>query len=238
MGVESSGPRPLTQTVGLATSDIPSDSGQEELMPPNSGTRRPAQERAKATREHILDTAARLFGEHGIANTSTNRIAAEAGVSVGTVYRYFTDRTVMVDKLIERLLENAEQRFTQRVFGLAEQTTAVLVRSILEVITDELVANAELIRALAVGVSFYDTGIPELELRLRLFAKVLVIQLLGPGDDHKYDIMSVVLVNTGIAAALRASVLEIDNQQRSRALTVTARAVAAWIESERTQDSA
>ncbi|WP_280372734.1 TetR/AcrR family transcriptional regulator, partial [Nocardia abscessus] len=70
------------------------------------------------TREHILDSAARLFGEHGIANTSMNRIAADAGVSVGTVYQHFTDRTVMVDKLIERLLENAEQRFTQRVFGL------------------------------------------------------------------------------------------------------------------------
>ncbi|WP_246350456.1 TetR/AcrR family transcriptional regulator [Nocardia barduliensis] len=204
-------------------------------MPPNSGTRRPTQERAKATREHILDSAARLFGEHGIANTSTNRIATEAGVSVGTVYRHFTDRTVMVDKLIERLLENAEQRFTQRVFGLAEQTTAELMASILEVITDELMASAQLIRALSVGVSFYDTGIPELELRLRLFAKVLVIQLLGPGDDHKYDIMSIVLVNTGIAAALRASVLENDSQQRRQALTITARAVAAWIESERTQ---
>ncbi|MBF6168651.1 TetR/AcrR family transcriptional regulator [Streptomyces gardneri] len=207
-------------------------------MPSNSGTRRPTQDRAKATREHILDGAARLFGEHGIANTSANRIAAEAGVSVGTVYRYFTDRTVMVDKLIERLLENAEQRFTQRVFGLAGQSTAELVASILEVITDELVANAQLIRALSGGVSFYDTGIPELELRLRLFAKVLVIQLLGPGDDHKYDIMSIVLINTGIAAALRASVLEIDDQQRRRALTITARAVAAWIESERTRDSA
>lgn len=207
-------------------------------MPSNSGTRRPTQERAKATREHILDSAARLFGEHGIANTSANRIAAEAGVSVGTVYRYFTDRTVMVDKLIERLLENAEQRFTQRVFGLAGQSTAELVASILEVITDELVANAQLIRALSGGVSFYDTGIPELELRLRLFAKVLVIQLLGPGDDHKYDIMSIVLINTGIAAALRASVLEIDDQQLRRALTITARAVAAWIEYERTRDSA
>ncbi|MFE7740735.1 TetR/AcrR family transcriptional regulator [Nocardia sp. NPDC057455] len=208
-------------------------------MPPNSGARRrPTQERAKATREHILDSAARLFGEHGIANTSANRIATEAGVSVGTVYRYFTDRTVMVDKLIERLVENAEQRFTQRVFGLAEQTTAELVTSILEVITDELVANAQLIRALSAGVSFYDTGIPDLELRLRLFAKVLVIQLLGPGDDHKYDIMSIVLINTGIAAALRASVLELDNQQRRQALTITARAVAVWIESERIQDSA
>lgn len=81
--------------------------------------RRPTQERAKATREHILDTAARLFGERGIADTSTNRIAAEAGVSIGTVYRYFADRAVLVEELLARLLETIERRFTQQVFGLA-----------------------------------------------------------------------------------------------------------------------
>ncbi|MGY1941755.1 TetR/AcrR family transcriptional regulator, partial [Nocardia gipuzkoensis] len=68
--------------------------------------RRPTQQRAKETREQILDTAARLFGESGIAETSTNRIAAEAGLSIGTVYRYFPDRTAIVDELLERLLEN------------------------------------------------------------------------------------------------------------------------------------
>ncbi len=64
--------------------------------------RRPTQERAKATREHILGTTARLFGERGIADTSTNRIAAAAGVSIGTVYRYFSDRAVMVEELLRR----------------------------------------------------------------------------------------------------------------------------------------
>ncbi|MBF6350754.1 TetR/AcrR family transcriptional regulator [Nocardia flavorosea] len=202
-------------------------------MPARAGQRRrPTQERARATREHILDTAARLFGERGIADTSTNRIAAEAGVSIGTVYRYFTDRAVIVDELLERLLETIEQRITQRLVGISAESPEKLVAGLLEVITDELVANAPLVRALVAGVQFYSSGLPEFEPRLRILVKVMLIQLLGPGDDHEYDTMTFVLINTMFAAVLRASALEVDAGQRLEAVNMTARMIGRWIESE------
>ncbi|MBF6174447.1 TetR/AcrR family transcriptional regulator [Nocardia blacklockiae] len=203
-------------------------------MPPKAvgQRRRPTQDRAKATREHILDTAADLFGERGIANTSTNRIAAEAGVSIGTVYRYFSDRSVIVEELLGRLLENVERRFTQRIFGMSDKPILDMVTGILEVISDELVANAQLVRALVAGVQFYSSGIPEFEPRLRLLVKVLVIQMLGPGDDHEYDVMTFVLINTGFAAVLRVSALDVDAQQRKEAIAMTARMITAMAEAE------
>ncbi|MBF6465213.1 TetR/AcrR family transcriptional regulator [Nocardia beijingensis] len=203
-------------------------------MPPKAvgQRRRPTQERAKATREHILDTAARLFGERGIADTSTNRIAAEAGVSIGTVYRYFADRAVLVDELLERLLETVERRFTQRVFDLSGKPARQIVTDILEVISEELVANAKLVRALVAGVQFYSSGIPEFEPRLRLLVKVLLIQVLGPGDDHRYDVMTFVIINTGFAAVLRASALEVDSGARREAIEMTGRMIGAWMEAE------
>lgn len=202
-------------------------------MPAKAGQRRrPTQERARATREHILDTAARLFGERGIANTSTNRIAAEAGVSIGTVYRYFTDRAVIVDELLERLLGTIEQRITQRLVGISEESPETLVAGLLEIITDELVANAPLVRALVAGVQFYSSGLPEFEPRLRILVKVMLIQLLGPGDDHEFDTMTFVLINTMFAAVLRASALEVDDRQRLAAVKMTARMIGRWIESE------
>ncbi|MFF3228253.1 TetR/AcrR family transcriptional regulator [Nocardia suismassiliense] len=203
-------------------------------MPPKAvgQRRRPTQERAKATREHILDTAAQLFGERGIANTSTNKIAAAAGVSIGTVYRYFADRSVMVEELLRRLLENIEQRFSQRVFGLGEKPSVEVISGILEVIADELVENAQLVRALVAGVQFYSSGIPEFEPRLRLLVKVMVIQILGPGDDHEYDVMTFVIINTGFAAVLRATALEVDSAARAEALQMTARMIAAWVDVE------
>ncbi|WP_067678262.1 TetR/AcrR family transcriptional regulator [Nocardia miyunensis] len=204
-------------------------------MPPKATgqRRRPSQERAVATREHLLDTAARLFGERGIANTSTNRIAAEAGVSIGTVYRYFADRSVMVEELLARLLESIEKRLTERVFGLGDRSILEQVTSVLEAVSDELAAKASLVRALAAGVQFYSSGIPEFEPRLRLLAKVIVIQLLGPGDDHRYDVMAFVLINTGFAAVLRASALEVSGAERREAIAMTAEMIAAWAEAER-----
>ncbi|WP_040809123.1 TetR/AcrR family transcriptional regulator [Nocardia concava] len=210
-------------------------------MPPKAvrQRRRPTQERSKATRDHILDTAARLFGERGIADTSTNRIAAEAKVSIGTLYRYFSDRGVIVEELLDRLLENIEIRFTQWVSGVSRQPLPQLLASkeqvfteLLEVFTEELVANAKLVRALVAGVQFYSSGLPEFEPRLRLLVKVLLIQILGPGDDHKYDTMTFVLINTGFASVLRASALEVGSQERQDAIAMTARMISTWIEAE------
>lgn len=194
--------------------------------------RRPTQERAKATREHILDTAARVFGERGIAQTSTNRIAAEAGLSIGTVYRYFSDRTVIVEELLARLLENIERRATERVFDLSDATAHELTARLLGSISEELVANALLVRALVAGVQFYSSGIPEFEPRLRLLMKVMLIQMLGPGDDHEYDMMTFVLINTGFSAVLRASAVEVGEAQRREVIDVTARMIGAWIDAE------
>ncbi|AYF76961.1 TetR/AcrR family transcriptional regulator [Nocardia yunnanensis] len=210
-------------------------------MPPKAAgnRRRPTQERSKATREHILDTAARLFGERGIAETSTNRIAAEAEVSIGTLYRYFSDRGVIVEELLRRLLENIERRFTQWVSGLSRQPgphpptpNEQIIVELLEVFTVELVENAKLVRALVAGVQFYSSGLPEFEPRLRLLVKVLLIQILGPGDDRRYDTMTFVLINTGFAGVLRATALEVGSQERQEAIAMTARMISAWLDAE------
>ncbi|MGF0315956.1 TetR/AcrR family transcriptional regulator [Nocardia fluminea] len=202
---------------------------------PPKGTvqrRRPSQERAKATREHILDVAAQLFGERGIADTSTNRIATQAQVSIGTVYRYFSDRTVMVEELLVRLLGDIEQRFTAQLFDLPDSSILDLVTVILEVIAEEVIANAPLVRAIIGGVQFYSSGLPEFEPRLRMLVKLMVIQILGPGDDHRYDDIALVLLNTGFAVVLRASTLE-DSSERDTTIALTAKMMAGFLDSER-----
>ncbi|MFJ1458292.1 TetR/AcrR family transcriptional regulator [Nocardia sp. N2S4-5] len=196
--------------------------------------RRPSQERAKATRDRILDTAARLFGQRGIAATSTNRIAAEAGVSIGTVYRYFSDRAVMVDELLERLLGDIEERFVRRVLDRADEPFAETIRAVLEVVAEDLVARAGLVRALVAGLQYYSSGLPEFEPRLRGVVKTLLIQTLGPGDDHAYEVMSLVVLNTSFAAVVRVAVSDMDSRQRAEALDMTTRVLAALLVSEST----
>jgi AcrR family transcriptional regulator len=64
----------------------------------------PQQARSREKRAEILKSAARVFSERGYAGTTSDDIAAAAGVSVGTFYNYFRNkRQVLVALVLERL---------------------------------------------------------------------------------------------------------------------------------------
>ncbi|MFF7359974.1 TetR family transcriptional regulator [Streptomyces sp. NPDC008125] len=63
--------------------------------------RPPLTERRKAaTRLEIAEVAVRLFAEKGVAATSADEIAAEAGVSTRTLWRYFPTKEACVQPLL------------------------------------------------------------------------------------------------------------------------------------------
>lgn len=66
--------------------------------------RTPRQKRAIETYERILEVAARLLVEVGVERISTNLIAAEAGIKVPTLYRYFPNKYALLMALGDRLM--------------------------------------------------------------------------------------------------------------------------------------
>lgn len=66
---------------------------------------------AQRNRERILDAAERLISCSGLDCVSVDRIAAEAGVGKGTVFRRFGDRV----GLIRALLSDREAAFQERL---------------------------------------------------------------------------------------------------------------------------
>lgn len=65
----------------------------------------PKQDRARATYDRLLDVAGLLLADEGIERISTNRIAAEAGLSPPALYRYFGDKYAVLEALGRRLME-------------------------------------------------------------------------------------------------------------------------------------
>lgn len=61
--------------------------------------KQPKQDRSVETRSRILDAAARVFAEHGYSAGTTNRIADEAGLSVGSLYQYFPNKDSILVEL-------------------------------------------------------------------------------------------------------------------------------------------
>ena len=66
--------------------------------------------KSEATRTLIVETALRLFQEHGYDKTTMRAIAKEAGVSVGNAYYYFSSKDQLVQGFYDRIAELHEQR--------------------------------------------------------------------------------------------------------------------------------
>lgn len=67
--------------------------------------REPRQVRAELTRERILTAAAHIFAEHGYAAGTTNRIAEQARISIGSLYQYFPNKDAILVELLIRHLD-------------------------------------------------------------------------------------------------------------------------------------
>jgi AcrR family transcriptional regulator len=74
---------------------------------PKTDGRRPRQARSRSTVEALLEAATRVFRREGWKAT-TNRIALEAGVSIGSLYEYFPNKHALLEALAERHVQVAE----------------------------------------------------------------------------------------------------------------------------------
>jgi AcrR family transcriptional regulator len=61
-----------------------------------------SQERSRATVDALIGATARILVKEGFDRASTNRIAEQAGVSVGSLYQYFPGKEALVAAVIER----------------------------------------------------------------------------------------------------------------------------------------
>jgi AcrR family transcriptional regulator len=62
----------------------------------------PRQRRSRATTDAILDAAAHILGERGWVGLTTNAAAEVAGVSIGSLYQYFSNKLALVEAVRRR----------------------------------------------------------------------------------------------------------------------------------------
>jgi AcrR family transcriptional regulator len=76
----------------------------------SGGRKTPQQARSRDMIDRILAAAAQVLAERGYAGLSTNRVAGRAGVSVGSLYRYFADKNELIEELRSRSSAEADAR--------------------------------------------------------------------------------------------------------------------------------
>jgi AcrR family transcriptional regulator len=80
------------------------------------------QARAEAKVERILDATALLLERDGLSAISTNGIAAEAGVNISVLYRYFADKFEILEALADRTYDRVRVAIEEAVEAAAPRS--------------------------------------------------------------------------------------------------------------------
>jgi TetR/AcrR family transcriptional regulator, regulator of cefoperazone and chloramphenicol sensitivity len=80
---------------------------------------RPADPRTAETRQRIMETSIRLFGEHGFKGVSVRDISAAAGVNIAAVSYHFGSKQGLYRTLFETVMDEDEDRFREQMANVA-----------------------------------------------------------------------------------------------------------------------
>jgi len=111
--------------------------------------KQPRQRRAQATVDAILQATAHILIEHGYEGASTNRIAKRAGVSIGSLYQYFPNKTALVLAVANRHADQMLNLLAQTAIDLADAPIEQAVRSYVRAMVEAHAVEPELHRVLA-----------------------------------------------------------------------------------------
>lgn len=100
--------------------------------------RKPTQARSLETIEAILKASAQILVRDGISACSTNRIAERAGISIGTLYQYFSDRQSVLSELFIREIRKDSAAIESCLKGLEGQPIHEVVPRIIEITLNRL----------------------------------------------------------------------------------------------------
>src|SRR5574341_964678 len=75
--------------------------------------RKPKQARGQLRVDEILDVAERLTLTTSWDNLSTNHIAREAGIPIGSLYQFFANKHAIAHALVERYMISLEEAFAR-----------------------------------------------------------------------------------------------------------------------------
>ncbi|WP_433931453.1 TetR/AcrR family transcriptional regulator [Sorangium cellulosum] len=113
-----------------------------------SRRRKPRQTRSQVTYDALLTATARVLVKDGYEAASTNRIAQEAGVSVGSLYQYFSSKEGLVMAVMDHHRARSLARFEARAAELAGAPLRVALGALIGDVLAEKAADPRLHQAL------------------------------------------------------------------------------------------
>ena len=108
----------------------------------------PVQARSTVTVETISEATIQVLLSHGAERLTTTRVAARAGVSVGTLYQYYPNKQSLLFAVRENHINSVAAKFEAACESACHKPLAEMMREMVEAYVDAKMERADISVAL------------------------------------------------------------------------------------------
>lgn len=167
----------------------------------------PTQERSRQTVATILDACAKLLISEGFYALTTDKIAKEAGVSIGSLYQFFGNKESVVQAVVKNLIEEDKRIVSDKMRAISPLPPEQRVRAMFAMGVEVVRRNSDL-RSKLTTIQYYVAEANYMSESIRFFQDVLRYNLPQlPGRDM--DKVAYVTINAFMGLV---NTMFIDNQ--------------------------
>jgi AcrR family transcriptional regulator len=142
----------------------------------------PRQQRSQAMVELILEAATRVLARESLAGFNTNRVAEVAGISVGSLYQYFPNKSALVTALIDR----AHADFASALQQVLHKVTGQPLRAVLHATARLAIEQQYASPVLAAALDHEEKRLPIRD-RLEAFSATLLAMVTTLLERHAHE---------------------------------------------------
>ncbi len=165
----------------------------------------PIQTRATVTVGAICEATIQVLLSHGADRLTTTRVAARAGVSVGTLYQYYPNKHSLLFAVFEDHMNKVSQAVEAACADACYRPMSEMIRRVVEAFVDAKMQRAD------ISVALYkvapDLGGPALVRRTgqRLRKAIELMLLTAPDLKLSPDRFAIDMVLSAISGAMRSA---------------------------------
>jgi AcrR family transcriptional regulator len=169
------------------------------------------------TVQAVFEACIQVLLDKGIERLTTTRVAARAGVSVGTLYQYFPNKEALLAAVLQHHLSGVRDAVTGIEEGVRGKSLAEIVDALINALFDAKFADPATSKALYAVVAV--VGESDAVMRLTMEAQATIIRLLSTASDRSFPHVESAsfILSTAVTGPVQAlldrngSVVQIDN---------------------------
>ena len=186
----------------------------------------------------LLEATAQVLGEVGLEATSTNKIAARAGVAIGSIYQYFPNKEALIDALLDDRLHRLAALTAAQMQAMSATAYPEAAEAMLRAAVSFCEAEPELTAMLAARTAMPRLGSRDRELYQRGHDIARAYLLAHADDLGVSDIELAATISTRVVATFAPWIaLSVTNVgDRDEFIAEVVRMLSDWIGSGRRSD--